>query len=53
MPQLPAEPKLGDYQAYVTRLKNERGFADDTLLQECLLLGKEAVNSRRTWTKAP
>lgn len=34
-------PTLGDYQEYVKQLELDRGFADQTALEKCLLLGEE------------
>ena len=41
MPQLASPASLADYQAYVQALELERGFADQDVLQKCLLLGEE------------
>lgn len=41
MPELKPQPTLKDFQEYVIRLEEERGFTDDTLLQRSLLLGEE------------
>ena len=32
---------FGEFQEYVRRLESERGFAGDSVLQKCLLLGEE------------
>lgn len=32
---------LGDVQRYVVEMEDERGFAEQTTLQKCLLLGEE------------
>jgi len=41
MPELRSNPTLADFQRYVTQLEQERGFAEQTLLDKCLLLGEE------------
>ncbi|MBN1260967.1 MAG: pyrophosphohydrolase [Anaerolineae bacterium] len=41
MPQLPENPTLADFQTYVIRLEEERGFSSQTVLEKCLLLGEE------------
>ena len=41
MPELKDGPGLGDFQAYVARLEEERGFASQTPIEKCLLLGEE------------
>lgn len=41
MPELPADPRLCDFQRYVTELEHERGFADQGPRDKCLLLGEE------------
>ncbi len=41
MPDLGSRPTLSDIQRYVVDLENERGFANETLTQKCLLLGEE------------
>lgn len=41
MPELPARPVLADFQRYVTGLEAERGFASQTPVDKCLLLGEE------------
>ncbi|MBS0471960.1 MAG: pyrophosphohydrolase [Proteobacteria bacterium] len=41
MPELPARPVLADFQRYVTALEAERGFASQTPVDKCLLLGEE------------
>ena len=41
MPELPDRPTLADFQTYVTRLEEERGFTRQDVLAKCLLLGKE------------
>ncbi len=38
---LPPKPTLQDLQTYVCTLEQERGFADQTVLDKCLLLGEE------------
>ena len=41
MLSLDQNPTLKDFQKYVIDLENERGFADKTVLQKCLMLGEE------------
>jgi NTP pyrophosphatase (non-canonical NTP hydrolase) len=41
MPDLPDRPLLADYQAYVVKLEAERGFASQTVVEKCLLMGEE------------
>ena len=41
MPTLKSNPTLSDIQAYVTELEIERGFTDNTVLQNSLMLGEE------------
>ncbi len=41
MLDLPTGPTLAQFQEYVWSLERERGFADQTLLEKCLLLGEE------------
>jgi len=41
MLSLPEKPTIGDFQIYVNELELERGFAEQTALQKCLLLGEE------------
>jgi NTP pyrophosphatase (non-canonical NTP hydrolase) len=41
MPELPEKPGLSDLQHYVVKLEQERGFADQGVLEKCLLLGEE------------
>ncbi|WP_394845900.1 hypothetical protein LZC95_00365 [Pendulispora brunnea] len=41
MPTLKDRPTLADYQAYVTLLEQERGFANQSAVEKCLLLGEE------------
>jgi NTP pyrophosphatase (non-canonical NTP hydrolase) len=41
MPDLITEPKLSDLQKYVSELEEERGFAKQTIIDKCLLLGEE------------
>jgi len=41
MPELRSNPTLADFQRYVTQLEQERGFAEQSLLDKCLLLGEE------------
>lgn len=41
MPNLGTNPTLQDFQKYAQELENERGFADQDVLQKCLMLGEE------------
>lgn len=41
MPELKQKPTLADFQNYVTKLEQERGFADQLAKDKCLLLGEE------------
>lgn len=41
MPVLKNNPALKDIQSYVAELEQERGFTDNTVLQNCLQLGEE------------
>ena len=41
MPILNQKPILSAFQQYVRELENERGFADQNVLQKCLMLGEE------------
>lgn len=41
MPNLTNHPDLKSLQEYVKQLEEERGFTDNTVQQECLLLGEE------------
>jgi NTP pyrophosphatase (non-canonical NTP hydrolase) len=41
MPTLCDRPTLSEFQAYVAQLERERGFAEQTALEKCLLLGEE------------
>jgi NTP pyrophosphatase (non-canonical NTP hydrolase) len=41
MPDLAERPTLAAFQAYVAELEAERGFADQTPVEKCLLLGEE------------
>jgi NTP pyrophosphatase (non-canonical NTP hydrolase) len=41
MPELASAPTLSAFQAYVAELEAERGFADQTPVEKCLLLGEE------------
>ena len=41
MPELRDKPTLSDFQKYVAELEIERGFADQTVMDKCLLLGEE------------
>lgn len=41
MPELKNNPELKDYKYNVAELENERGFARQTIIDKCLLLGEE------------
>ncbi len=41
MPELTNNPSLTDFQKYVSELEEERGFASQTIIDKCLLLGEE------------
>lgn len=41
MPTLAPGPTLSAFQSYVRELEQERGFADQSALEKCLLLGEE------------
>lgn len=41
MPNLNEKPTLKNLQNYVTELEKERGFAHQTIIDKCLLLGEE------------
>ena len=41
MPDLKPSPTLADFQHYVAELEVERNFADQPVLEKCLLLGEE------------
>ena len=41
MPELKSDPTLKDYQSYVVELEEERGFADQDVIEKCLMLGEE------------
>jgi len=41
VPTLGSKPTLLDLQSYVKELEAERGFADQVLIEKCLLLGEE------------
>ena len=41
MPTLNEHPMLTDFQTYVAKLETERGFADQSVRDKCLLLGEE------------
>ena len=38
---LKAEPTLKDFQEYVKKLEDERGFTQQNAIEKCLLLGEE------------
>jgi NTP pyrophosphatase (non-canonical NTP hydrolase) len=52
MPRLADHPTLPDYQRYVAELEEERGFADQTVLEKCLLLGEEVGELFKTIREA-
>lgn len=39
--QLKPDPTLGDFQDYVKKLEDERGFTQQNAIEKCLLLGEE------------
>ena len=39
--ELRSNPTLQDFQEYVKQLELERGFADQTAIEKCLLMGEE------------
>lgn len=41
MHELKSHPSLADFQQYVRELEAERGFANQTVTDKCLLLGEE------------
>jgi len=41
MPELKEKPTLSDFQKYVSELEIERGFASQSTIDKCLLLGEE------------
>lgn len=41
MPELQSKPILENFQEYVSQLEKERGFANQTTIDKCLLLGEE------------
>lgn len=41
MPKLTKNPTLKNYQEYVAELEIERGFASQSTIDKCLLLGEE------------
>jgi NTP pyrophosphatase (non-canonical NTP hydrolase) len=41
MPELTKNPTLKNFQKYVAELEKERGFASQTTIDKCLLLGEE------------
>ena len=41
MPHLTTKPILSDFQQYVAELETERGFAHQSIIDKCLLLGEE------------
>ncbi len=41
MPNLTKNPTLANFQNYVAELETERGFASQTIIDKCLLLGEE------------
>ena len=41
MPELKNNPTLADFQHYVSELEIERGFAEQSVRDKCLLLGEE------------
>ncbi len=51
MPELKENPNLSDYQKYVAKLETERGFAPQTTIDKCLLLGEEVGELFKTIRK--
>jgi NTP pyrophosphatase (non-canonical NTP hydrolase) len=41
MPELNQNPTLSQFQEYVRKLEEERGFSDQSIIDKCLLLGEE------------
>ena len=41
MPVLKPNPILADFQKYVVKLEEERGFSDQNVKDKCLMLGEE------------
>ncbi|MBU1074571.1 pyrophosphohydrolase [Patescibacteria group bacterium] len=41
MLELNDRPILSDFQKYVSKMEDERGFSDESTIQKCLLLGEE------------
>ena len=41
MPELTKNPTLKVFQQYVAQLETERGFANQTIIDKCLLMGEE------------
>ena len=41
MPVLTPDPMLAELQTYVAKLEDERGFAEQGVIEKCLLLGEE------------
>ena len=41
MPHLAKKPMPTEFQQYVSELETERGFAHQTIIDKCLLLGEE------------
>ncbi|KII76487.1 MazG nucleotide pyrophosphohydrolase domain-containing protein [Vibrio renipiscarius] len=41
MPKLTSKPTLADFQHYVAELEVERNFANQPVIEKCLLLGEE------------
>ena len=39
--ELKTDPTLRDFQAYVRKLEDERGFTQQNAIEKCLLLGEE------------
>lgn len=38
---LKEKPTLADFQEWAKQMRKKRGFADETIIEECLLLGEE------------
>jgi len=41
MPNLKTNPSLAHFQKYVSELEIERGFANQSIIDKCLLMGEE------------
>lgn len=52
MPILKAQPTLFDFQKYVLEMQSERGFINNTVLQNSLMLGEEVGELFKSIRKA-